>query len=93
METNDIYGFLSMPDLYLEYKIQSATKATLLLRGYDLKSRSTPEERMSISTVELAAILFLAIAGEEATQEVTDAMYAITEPLVKNFPLTLRPIP
>ena len=45
------------------------------------------------TTAQFAAIVFLALVGEDAGIDITAAMYEIAEPAIVALPNNLRPIP
>ena len=50
-------------------------------------------EVIKCNAAQSAAIIYLAINGDDGPEEIISAMYAIAEPLVAHLPQNLRPIP
>lgn len=47
----------------------------------------------SVSPLQAAAILFLAMNGDTGEESLITRLYELTEPVVEKLPLNLRPIP
>lgn len=59
-----------------------------------LVDQATGEARqLELASTQLAAIMFLAISGEEAPAPLVDAMYALAEPALQGLEPKFRPIP
>jgi hypothetical protein len=46
-----------------------------------------------VTHIQAGAILALLVGGEDYPEETVSALYAIAEPIIRNFPQECRPIP
>lgn len=88
MDTVELRASLKMADMFLDLTLdQGACQLSII------DTAGNDQVTLTCTPEQAAAILFLAISGDEGTSELIDDLYKIAGPICDELPNNLRPIP
>jgi hypothetical protein len=85
---------LAMADREISVELLNAHDAFVKIHDTGPKRDGQPQlAQFDCRPIQAAAILFLALAGDDGPGELITDLYKIAEPLCADLPINLRPIP